>query len=425
MPTLDELQRPRGMARLLNAAKAEEPQSAVGSQVVGAAASLLPKSRQAEVTPANPPTQAASGPTYPDPPRSITDDECQRNLNNALFWAKSRFAMCGAMQFLQVWGDNGKPVGESGFALTVLGTIPDPQDRTVRFNYHFSHFSASGETKTSELTVKTEVDKRVLISHAKDREGGSIPPTVSFDALEREPSYTHTVVFDAGQGTKPDDLITMAYVPYLSVKYPPQYVVGTVPGPQRVTFAGMNWDAAPYLANAKASDPKKRGGAAFTIMPTLVYSSQQGSPEKAVADHLLLAHTKPGATKPPNPHKNVPGFDYNHPLHRLFYDTKRRRKNRSQAISVCVKYWGKDYAKSDPSGPRECDEYPFASTYEGAAQSIYEPSAPKDNFSAMALAKADNGAAGTILSLFMDKNRIIQGRDANGQELDAFIVAIS
>ncbi|MFF4291493.1 hypothetical protein ACFY0R_40365 [Streptomyces sp. NPDC001633] len=419
VPTLSELQR-HGVTNLESSLKKQKVQADPG-RIAGPSAALL-RDVGMDGIPAQ--THSVQGATYPDPPRSITNKECQKNLNNSLFYVKSRFAMCGALQFLQVWGKNGRPVGESSFALMVRGTIPDARDRTVHFDYNFSNFSAAGNTKTSGLIVNTEVTQKVLVSQAKKRESGLIPPKKSFNALRAAPNYTHNVIFDAGQGTKPDDLISMAYVPYVSVKYPPEYVAGTNPGPQRVTFAGMNWDAASYLPNSRTADPKKRGGASFAYKVALPYSSTQGAPEKAVADHLKLAHTQPSKTKPPNPHKSVPGFDPDHPLHRLYRDKSRYRANRRTAVSVCVKYWGKDYATSDPAGPRECDEYPFASTYEGAAQSSKEPSAPKNNYSALPIPKAQNKAGGTILALFYDKNRILDGRDAKGQEVDAYLMAI-
>ncbi|MFE0187578.1 hypothetical protein [Streptomyces sp. NPDC058989] len=424
LPTLTELQRPGFLANLERFPERQTPE-VDREKIAGQAASLLPEANNPSVRNSPPRGQAGNGGTYPDPPRSITDKECHKNLNNSLFYFKSRFAMCGALQLLQVWGRNGRPVGESGFAVTVLGTVPNVNDRTVSFDYHFSNFAATGNTKTSGLIVNTKVEQKVLVSHAQKRESGLIPPKKSFDALRAAPNYRHNVIFDAGQGAKPDDLISMAYIPYVSVKYPTGYV-GTNPGPERVTFTAMNWDAASYLPNSRAADPKKRGGAAFAYKVALHYSSKQGAPEKAVADHLNLAHTNPGRTKPPNSHKNVPGFDAKRPLHRLYpaRDRSRYKANRRAAVSMCVKYWGRDYATSDPAGPRECDEYPFASTYEGAAQHAKEPSAPKDNFSALPVPKAQNQAGGTILALFYDKNRILHGRDANGQEVDAYLMAI-
>ncbi|MFK0293930.1 hypothetical protein ACIQU6_26160 [Streptomyces sp. NPDC090442] len=419
-PSLAELQQ-NGLASVERHPSTWSPE-AEQDRIAGPAASLLTNGLKAK-RPVKATAAPSTGATYPEPPRTITDKECTDNLNNGLFYFKSRYAMCGGMQFQQVWGRNGRPVGESGFALIVLGTIPNAKDRTVRFDYHFSHFSKAGNTKTSGLVVTTEVSQKLLVSKAQKRESGLIPPKESFDALKASPNYRHNVVFDAGQGTKPDDLITMAYVPFVSMKYPPEYT-GVNPGQVRVTFTAMNWDAAPYLPNSKATDPKQRGGAAFAYKAVLPYSSKQGAPEQAVTDHLNVAHTQPAKTKPPNPKKDVPGFEVKRPLHRLARDKSRLRANRRAAQSMCVMYWGANYATSDPKGPRECDEYPFASTYEGAAQSKYERNVLEGNFSALPIPKAENKAGGTILSLFYDRNRVLDGRDAKGDEVDAYIVNI-
>ncbi len=76
--------------------------------------------------------------------------------------------------------------------------------------------------------------------------------------------------------------------------------------------------------------------------------------------------------------------------------------------------FGADYAQ----GGKECDEYPFAVTYEGCALPSYDSTAPKNNSSARALPKADNGNAGNLLGQFLTLNRIIDGKD------DGFYVTI-
>nr|WP_239085294.1 hypothetical protein [Streptomyces halstedii] len=86
--------------------------------------------------------------------------------------------------------------------------------------------------------------------------------------------------------------------------------------------------------------------------------------------------------------------------------------------------WGSDYATSVPGVNRECDEYPFASTYEGAAQHAKDSSKPKDNYSARPLPKTDNGAAGNILKAFMDRNRILDGFNGK-EEVDGYLVTVS
>lgn len=55
----------------------------------------------------------------------------------------------------------------------------------------------------------------------------------------------------------------------------------------------------------------------------------------------------------------------------------------------------------------------------GAAQADYDPDAKKFNFSVKPVAKADNGAAGSLLLGFYAKNRFIDGLQ------DGFLVKIT
>ncbi|MVO87781.1 hypothetical protein GPA10_24220 [Streptomyces sp. p1417] len=60
---------------------------------------------------------------------------------------------------------------------------------------------------------------------------------------------------------------------------------------------------------------------------------------------------------------------------------------------------------------KECDEFPFASTYQGAAEWRHSQQTDRYNFSVKALPKESNGAAGTLLRDYYDKNRLIDGPD--------------
>ncbi|WP_459247587.1 NucA/NucB deoxyribonuclease domain-containing protein, partial [Streptomyces youssoufiensis] len=362
-----------------------------------------------------------AGATYPEPPRSMTQAECQAGLQGGfLFYIKSRFSMCSGLQTVQTWKKNGKLVGESTFTLWVMFSVPDPKDRTVKFDYHFTNFKTTGETGASAMKGKTEVDSPHWPSSARKRQSGQIPPTSTFAALRAKPKCTHKVIFDGGQGRGTDDIVAMAYAPYLSTTAPPNWTgEGFVRA--RVGFLAAQWDSASYLGN-RTGDVKKRGGAAFPVSVYLPYSSKSTAAEKAVTAHIKKARTKPGDTKPVNKKKSVPGFDAKHKLHRLYHDVTRRKENRSEAVKACVKYWGKGYSQGKKL---ECDEYPFAVTYEGCAQPQYETKAAKDNYSAMPLPKNDNSAAGSIIGQFLTKNRIVDGRHKNGEEIDAFLVKLS
>ncbi|TVL89384.1 hypothetical protein CD790_28020 [Streptomyces sp. SAJ15] len=212
----------------------------------------------------------------------------------------------------------------------------------------------------------------------------------------------------------------MAYEPYIQLKFPPPYTSPNT-GRVRVGFLAAQWDAAKYLNNSGGGgSAKKKGSVAFPVSTYLVYSSKPRAPEKAVADHIKLAYNRPGKTKPVNQSKKVPGFDNDHKLHRLYHDTKRRKANRDAAIAVCEQYWGKGY----PQGKKyQCDECPFAVTYEGSAQAKYDKKAKKKNFSAMPLAARDNEKAGSILAQFLTKNRVLDGRIGD-EEIDSFKVWI-
>ncbi|MBT2543284.1 hypothetical protein J7E99_21935 [Streptomyces sp. ISL-44] len=149
------------------------------------------------------------------------------------------------------------------------------------------------------------------------------------------------------------------------------------------------------------------------MIASLEYSSKAGAPEKAVAEHIQQAFTNPTATKPLNALKNVPGDTIQ--VHRLFLDTKRHDRNRAVAVRECKRYWGANYT----DGGKECDEFPFASTYQGSAVEEYDPHVEKNNFSVQPVPGAENGAAGTLLRGFYNNNRIIDGLE------DGFIVKIT
>jgi len=429
-PTLAELRAGTGAGKLERFAM-EEPHAGVPREFVGPATADRPVAR----TPSALSAQARGeisplAASYPQPPRTMTQEECKQGLQGGkVFYLKSRFAMCAGTQFVQTWAKDGKPVGQSSFTLWVISTVPSRTDRTVHYQYLFTDFVKTGTTQTSGLKINTDADLTTWPSQTTKKQGGEVPPTKTFDALKADPEYLHTVLHEPGQGRGPDDVVTMAYEPFVSITYPAPYVPPQT-GRTRVGFLIAQWDTASYLFNKNGGgDPKKAGGAVFPVMVTLPYSTQTGAPEQAVAQHLDDAHHRPGITKPDNPNKNVPGFDNKHPLHRLFHDEKRKDANRNTAVATCAQHWGSDYATSDPAGPRECDEFPFASTYEGAAHPRYNSSAAKDNYSARPLRKADNGAAGNILQTFLDRNRIvdgfINGQEKTDYELDAYYVKIS
>jgi hypothetical protein len=152
-------------------------------------------------------------------------------------------------------------------------------------------------------------------------------------------------------------------------------------------------------AGAKAG--KAKGGVFPDFTPTFKLPGNQDA--RAVREsmrHIDDALHHPERTEPKVPGKSIPGERI--PLHRLF-DQGKIDRNRAASTSFCQ--------APRPSG-FECDEYPFASTYEGAATATLKPW----NGSVRLIPDDDNGRGGLALRDFQFNNRLL--------DEDAFFVTV-
>ncbi|GAA2652519.1 hypothetical protein GCM10010425_77740 [Streptomyces spororaveus] len=146
----------------------------------------------------------------------------------------------------------------------------------------------------------------------------------------------------------------------------------------------------------------KHKGTVFTGARVELVMSLKDPAVDQSARHILDAQQLPERTFPSWAGKTVPGAA--EPLHRLI-DKGKQEKNRDKAIETCNDVWG-DYRGTG----LQCDEYPFASTKEGAA-------APGNRFSARLIEGTDNETGGRRLNEMFTLNRILDG--------DAFYVKIT
>ncbi|MFF0363531.1 NucA/NucB deoxyribonuclease domain-containing protein [Streptomyces fungicidicus] len=421
-PSLEELRSAEGRERLRRTATAAEPEAALAQETVGPAASSAPLSRRPSGSPpANATTgaqqRAALGPaaTAPEPARTMTYDECVKGLgSDKKFYVKSRFAVCNGASFLQTWTRNGQPVGTSMFNVRAVGTIAK-NSRTITFQYYFTDFTTAGTTGAAAMPITTKANiPQSWPSGARYTRGGTMPGTKTFTQLKAQRTFKETVTAKPGQGSGSADLLFAVYEPAISYTPPaPWKLSGALGG--KLFMLAPRWDAASYLANSTGGGtPAKKGAATFSYVTPLTLSAKQGAEERAEAAHIRQAFLTPLDTKPYMSAKKVPGQTAKEPLHRTV-SAARIDKNRAAAVKQCKRYWGANYTQG---GTLECDEYPFASTYEGAAEPEFDADAKKFNFSAKPIAKDDNQAGGSILKSYYAKNRIIDGMD------DGFIVKI-
>ncbi len=158
----------------------------------------------------------------------------------------------------------------------------------------------------------------------------------------------------------------------------------------------IRFDSASYI-------PQREGAVSSRAVPYLEYSRTDPR-VKGVAEHIYSAFTDPSSTLPVKTDgtpKVIPGnmsgnppslitrlYPGANPIAQQAYDD-----NRAVVRSVCATI------QSNPG--EECDEFPFASTWEGAAMN------DQKNFSVRYVNATENGNAGTDLASWYGSSRIL------------------
>lgn len=106
--------------------------------------------------------------------------------------------------------------------------------------------------------------------------------------------------------------------------------------------------------------------------------------------------------------KYVPGIQdgKTEPLHRAYYDTKLRDANRRTSVASCVKNWGANYTVRPDGQTNDCDEYPFAATYEG---SFTVTDTMIRSYAVRPLLSTHNQKVGSRLSTFVAEDHLLDG----------------
>jgi hypothetical protein len=169
---------------------------------------------------------------------------------------------------------------------------------------------------------------------------------------------------------------------------------------------GMRFDSAWYLRG-------RRGSVFDRAVPGFAYSLSDNK-VAGVAAHIFDARTRPASTVPNRDDKRLHGATAGDPVHRLVKSksaaTKRRvGANRKVSKAVCESA-GMPPKPSD-GGPFDCDEYSFASTYEGAARSRYDGDQYRGQFSVRWVNSMVNQEAGKRLGAWYGTDRVLDNED--------------
>jgi len=188
------------------------------------------------------------------------------------------------------------------------------------------------------------------------------------------------------------------------------------PGTQSLAADTVRCDTEQYNRQPIAvPSPTDNGACIFSDVRAIIqFDRSPTSPFAEAAQHIYDAQTTPMLTKPGIANVSIPGsLESGQPLQRLVPQLSidngaRYTGNRRLARETCVTFWGRGYARPENSPPKDCDEYPPASTYEGAAYSANNGGGNLLGFSARPIDRVQNQAAGRALGSWYSTDHILE-----------------
>lgn len=226
-------------------------------------------------------------------------------------------------------------------------------------------------------------------------------PNMTLDQWANNPDYDMFFTSPAGTGVAPDNVVN-TFATY-------SFEVGTLP--VRPGLFPTNFTTNMRFDSGRTMSPAN-GAALVDFTPTVSFSLSDSAVNQS-ALHIRDAQLNPSRTFPSWPNKTIPGrAGGSEPLHRLV-DKPLQDANRSASIAFCKETWGPNYA----AGGRQCDEYPFCTTYEGSATGSADNPGLPPRVSVRPIKGLDNCTSGSRLGAFYNAQRVI--------DRDAFFVAIT
>lgn len=342
-----------------------------------------------------PPTagpQAAFAGPVPHSTPFVTVKWCRENTDTSGSGAMAmdRFNWCAGRDSVIYYIDTeGQVQGNTTFRMTTAGR-GDKGSRKTFFTTEFTNFKDSGVVLPAAL-VRLELSYST--SGYSDTDGsnpacgvvGNSPTTV---AAWRSGS---TAVFEINSN-KADG-------------YTPDKISRCTVAQQARSDLNLGWVTL-HTTNVRADSAAYLGTNGATIFSdkyAALWDYTRSDPAvNEVAQHIYDAQTNPGSTFPTKAGKSIPGkIGSGRPLHYaadVVWDLEsyqRRKDNTTAKNNAC-----KALSPSGTPAGKECDEYPFASTMEGAGVG-------DGNFSVRYVTSSDNNTAGTWLRTWYVDERVI------------------
>lgn len=362
--------------------------------------------KQLAVTNANSP-RLSEGPRAMAATDPVTWAECDANVNNHGqdgYWYKNKYNLCRTVRLTLYYRElvNNVPtlVGTTAVTVQFKGTAINGQSSIV-FALRMRDFKDTDRThKEWPLSIQ------VPCSNADTARTSTCSESSGNATI-----YRKTVAeWEASAGTEFTWIKNTATTAVPEHKYKAElrgfFAAGLykvlespVTGPDVVSDppALARCDSATYVNGSKCVFPNVTSVLEFSATdPELSESSQ----------FIRDAQTDITLTKPGHADKKVPGVLGDLPLHRLHssYDDKNDIKATTRKVpKTCRLYFTANYTANKT---KQCDEYPFKTTYENAARvdtrTVYD-------YAVRAIKKEHNEKAGRTYGTWLGADRILDG----------------
>ncbi|WP_177328833.1 NucA/NucB deoxyribonuclease domain-containing protein [Amycolatopsis australiensis] len=338
------------------------------------------------------------------PTDPVTFDECEQNYTApGPYWFKNRFNICRTviLQIIYRKLENGVPteVGRGYFRSTLIGIAQDKESR-IRFGLRVKYVTTDGEEiSDGHLTFGLECfNNDPQRTSVCDHPAEPVDRTVAewhagVDPLYWDATTTTTTVPEEKYKTESRGFFSFDLVESSIFVGPPDVV--------RQPQEFFRCDSASYATRGSRC--------VFTsVTPTLVFDLNDPTYHESAA-FIKDAQEDLTQINPRLVGKKVPGrsgeqtLTYLHPS----YDVGNTKTgSRSKVRRVCKADSGARYTKDANGNARQCDEYPFASTYQNSAR-VDESTVW--SFAAKAIAASHNEAGGRLLASWYGREHMLDG----------------
>lgn len=347
------------------------------------------------------------------PVDDVTFDECNVNYRAAEdFWFKNRFNICRTTEvelanYIPLSGGGRKEIGSSFFLETLIGIAQDKKGE-IKFGLSVKYLRGEGqEFMDRRLSVLLECgnDDQERTSTC-DYPSAPVDRTLAeWRAGGGEPIWwTATMATTKVPTTTDEDKKWQNELRgYFWFDLFRSYANPTLPPPDTSSTpkGRFRCDSATYATRGSHC--------VFTgVTPTMVFDLN--SPTYSESSQLIkdaqedITKTAPGD----NPALKVPGKFKESTLSYLYsgYDVEKKKEgSRRKVRRACVDEWGSKYTVKD-GVKMQCDEYPFASTYQNAA---LVDERKGFTFGVRRITASHNGAGGNLIGDWYGREHMLDG----------------